>query len=261
MNQQRTAFRFPKPGKALLWTMVALGCIWVMFAVALNWAGGGQGLWDALTVKPDRVFQGQVWRLLTGAVLHIPGSVWHVFSVILLLYFLGAPLEKRWGAKRFLLFLAGSAVFAFVVQIIAGLLFKAVAEPVYFGGIGMAEAVCIAWAMGSRQGKVFLFFVLPVTPKIMVGFMLVMNIVNLIARSGNPEGLITPFAGMLAGYLFSEGSPLRRLYLQLKLKKLQAEVTALQRKKPRTKRRRGGPKLRVIDGGNDKKPPDKPVLH
>jgi hypothetical protein len=118
----------------------------------------------------------------------------------------------------------------------------------------------VAWAISNRDRVINLFFVLPLKPMVLVGFMVALHILQLITRQANPEGVFAPFAAMGAGFLFGgDSSPLRRAYLKLKLARLQREVADLQQKGTKKKRRKAS-HLRVIDGGGDDED-DKPVLH
>jgi membrane associated rhomboid family serine protease len=232
-----------------------------MLAVAFNYGGVDQSLLEPLIGDPTRILHGQVWRLLTPILIHTPsgpGAIGHIVTTLLGLYFLGTSLEDRWGPKRTIGFLLGSAAFAFACQVLGGLVVTKLAAPVFYGGLGMVEATAIAWALQNRHTTVRLFFVLPVTGTMLIGFVFLMSTLYVIAGTALPEGLITPFGGMLAGYLFSDTSPLRRLYLKRKLRRIQAETAALRRTE--TKQRPGAPKLRVIHG--DKAPPkDKRFLN
>jgi membrane associated rhomboid family serine protease len=263
MSQTTVSFGWRRPSKALVWLMIAIACLWVMFAVAINWADGGQEVFALLAGDSRALFRGHVWRLVTAALLHHPGSPFHPLIVCMLLYFFGAPLEERWGTKRLFMFFAGSSAFAYAIESLCHVLLPNVAAPQWYGGMVMADAATVAWALGARGEIVRLFFVLPVRPMMMVGFLAVWHVVLLIARQPSPEGMIAPFGAMAAGYLFSDGSPLRRFYLQLKLRRLQAEVASMQRKPGQRKRRPGSPDLRVISGGaeRDDEPPDKSLLN
>jgi hypothetical protein len=141
-----------------------------------------------------------------------------------------------------------------------GALAPSVGQQVFFGGLGMVEAVAVAWALAHRGSTVRLFFVLPVTGTMLLAFIFVISVLNVIAKRAPPEGLITPFGGMLAGYLFSDFSPLRRYYLQLRFKRLQAQSAAL-RGVPTSRSRAAGPSLRVIPGGQKEPPKDKRWLN
>ncbi|WP_437668628.1 rhomboid family intramembrane serine protease [Sorangium sp. So ce131] len=260
MRPEHTSMGFPKPGKALLGMMIAIGCIWVMFTLGVKWAGAGVGALDPFLVIGDAVLHGQVWRLFTAPLIHSLGDPWHFITTLLGLYFLGPSLEARWGAGRTLAFLFGSAAFAFALQVAVGALVPQVEQAVVFGGLGMIEAVAVAWALAHRHATVRLFFVLPVTGTMLLVFIFVMSVLNVIAMRAPPEGLITPFGGMLAGYLFGDFSPLRRFYLRMRFRQLQAQSAAL-RRVPAARGRSGGVPLRVIPGGQKDPPKDKRYLN
>jgi membrane associated rhomboid family serine protease len=258
MQHEQLSMRFPRPGRALIIMMVAVACIWVMFALGLNWAGASGGVLAPFVGDASKVLHGQIWRLVTAALIHHPNDPWHMLVTVMGLYFLGTSLEERWGARRMLLFLFGSAAFAFALQVAVGALVPRVNQPAFFGGLGMIEAVAVAWALAHRNATVRLFFVLPVSGTMLLVFIFVMSVLNVLAVRAPPEGLITPFGGMLAGWLFGDFSPLRRFYLRIRFKQLQAQSAALRRVS--TTPRRSGPSLRVIPGGQ-KDPKDKRWLN
>lgn len=257
---------FPKPGKTLIGVMLGLFCIWIVIALGVNWAGVSGAVLEPFVGSSAQVLGGQVWRLLTAALIHDPASPWHVLMTLLGLYFLGTTLEERWGGKRMLGFLAGSAAFAFACQALVGRLVPRLDQAVWFGGLGMIEAVAVAWALQARKSRVMLMFVLPVSGTMLLVFIFVMSVLNVIAARAPSEGLVTPFGGMLAGYLFGDVSPLRRWYLQWRFRQLQGQSAAL-RGAPTSSARRKGSGLRVIQGGkagdddDDGGPPDKRYLN
>lgn len=258
---QAVRFAFPKPGKAVTTAMIVVGCIWVMLAVGINYGGVSGSVIKPFVGEPDAILHGQVWRLVTAALIHLPsgdGAVSHIVTTLLGLYFLAPTLEDRWGWKRMTGFFLGAAAIGFASQTLLGLAFPKLAQPVFFGGIGVIEAIAIAWAVQNRSAQVQLFFVLPITGTMLIAFVIGISILRVIAQSGSPEGLITPFGGMLAGWLLSDVSPLRRVYLQWKLKRLQAETAAM--RTASVKRRAGGPPLRVIHG-EGKTPKDRRFLN
>jgi hypothetical protein len=148
--------------------------------------------------------------------------------------------------------LAASAAFAFAVESFLFLIWPTVAQANWYGGMVLADAATVAWALGARDQTVRLYFVIPMRPMVMVGLMVAWHVLQLVVRQGSPEGMFAPFAAMAAGYLFGESSPLRRLLLKLKLRRLQAEVDHMQK-------RRKASHLRVIPGGDDD--PKGPMLH
>lgn len=260
MQQTQASFGFPRPGRALIGVLVTLACVWVMVAAAVNWGGVSPAFLQLLVGDTGAVLSGQIWRLLTAALIHVPtGGIGHLLFNLFGLYIFGATLEDRWGGKRFIGFLVGSAVFAFALQTVASAFIPSLGIR-WFGSLGMVEASVVAWALQNRHATVRLFFVLPVTGTMLIGFTFVMSVLAVIGMSGVPEGLATPFGGMLAGYLFGDLSPLRRFWLKFKLKRIQAETAAMQAAR-KSATRRAASDFRVIPGGKGEPPKDKRYLN
>ncbi len=261
MREPQVSFGMPRPGKAVLGMMIAVTAIWVLFAVGINWLHVGNELFTLLIGSGEALRHGHLWVLLTAPLMHhfkLPGSL---LMPLFGLYFFGTTLEDRWGAKKTLAFLFGSAAFAFLVQVGVGALVPPVHASVWFGSLGMTEAVAVAWALNNRNATVRLFFVLPVSGTMLLVFIFVASVFNVFALTPPTEGLVTPFGGMLAGWLFGDVSPLRRFVLQLRLRRLQRETEALRTSQAAARRRAAGPPLRVIHGGGDSPPKDKRFLN
>jgi membrane associated rhomboid family serine protease len=234
--------------------MVALGAIWLMFAIAVNWAGATEDLFFLFCGSTERILHGEVWRLFTAPLMHLPsGTVWHILSAILGLFFLAPSLEAKWGTGRMLRFLLLSSVIAYGFQMLCEIalpptLAGRLVPEYWFGSFPALEAIAIAWALSFRGQVVRLWFVLPVSSSGMVLFIIAMSALRVVAAAPGTEGLLSPFGGMFAGWLLgaSTPSPLRRLYLRLRLAQLDREAARGARD---TKARRKASSLRVIEGG------------
>jgi membrane associated rhomboid family serine protease len=258
MNGAQGSF-WRKPSKAVLGLMVLIGCLWVMFAASINLGGSGQSIFLLLAGSSDGVLHGEIWRLLTAALMHHPQSLWGVLIAILMLYFFAPPLSERWGDKRLMMFLFGSAAFAFAFESLMWLLLPTLAADQWYGSMVMADAAIVAWALGARGEIVRFYFVIPMKPMVMVAIMVAFHVLTIIAGQRSSAGLFAPFAAMLAGWLFSDHSPLRRAWLKLKLKRLQSEVGSLEAQRRARARKAKASHLRVIPGGHDDD--DKPIVH
>jgi membrane associated rhomboid family serine protease len=249
----RPEFSFPKPGKALVGVMVALFAIWLMFALALNWANASLELFLLFTGNDQAILSGQVWRVFTAPLMHFPkDSVGSILMTLLGLYFLTPSLEQHWGSGRLLRFFALSAITAYAVQFLicrllpATISTKLVAE-YWYGFTPVLEAIAIAWALNFREQQVRLMFVLPISARHLVWFVVGLSVLRVVAMSEAPEGLIAPFGGMFAGWLFGGGtpSPWRRAFLKLRL--LQLERGQVRERRDRIRRGKGS--FEVIEGG------------
>jgi membrane associated rhomboid family serine protease len=239
--------------------MIGVLAVWLAFAVALNWASAPESVFLMFCGNTERVLSGEVWRLLTAPWLHLPsGTVGHVISSLLGLYFLAPSLEERWGGRRFARFLLFSALFAYAFQLLFELILPAsigarLVGEYWFGAMPVVEAVAIAWALSFRGQTVRLFFVLPVSSTGLILFVVGTSLMYLIAAAQSPSGLIAPFGGMIAGYLWggSSPSPLRRAWLKLRLAQLDAEALREANSRRRRIERSG---LQVLPGGRRRDP-------
>jgi membrane associated rhomboid family serine protease len=263
----------PRPGKTLLWVMGLLLSIWIMFAVGINWAHLGGSAFGLFVGNTAAILHGEVWRLFTAGLMHEPigpGAVPHILYALLGLYFLGATLESKWGSRRMLLFLIASTLFGFIAQMLFELIVPrrmglselagaSMGGSSWYGSMGAVEAVAVAWALSYRNQTVRFMFVLPMTGTGLLFAVIGVSLLYLFAGQIPHEGMVTPFAGMLAGYLFGAGNPTpaRRLILKLRYFWIARRAAKFKGAQPR---------LRVIEGGDTphsrRKPPsDKRFLN
>lgn len=116
---------------------------------------GGAAI-DSLVLYPERILQGEIWRLLTY--IFIPPS-FSPFWIIFTLYFyflVGSGLEQAWGAFRFNLYyflgMAGTTAAAFITG--AG-----------YTGVFLNLSLFLAFARLYPDFQLLIFFILPVKIK------------------------------------------------------------------------------------------------
>jgi membrane associated rhomboid family serine protease len=258
----QTAGSFPRPTGALRWVLIVLFSLWLAFALTLNWMGATvQGLslevYRALSLDLGLLLRGEVWRLVTAPLVHVasgPGSVGHILTSLLLLYFFGPQLQESWGNRRFLWVLGAAALGGELLQIGATLvlpdpLAQNVAQPVLRGAYAAALACPVAWGSTYRNATMYLFFAVAVRGWTVVIITVALALLNLVATDHPPpEGMLAPFGGILVGYLLGGGSPspIKKAFLRWKLRKLEASGRA------KAAAGRGG--LRVVPGGREGEP-------
>jgi membrane associated rhomboid family serine protease len=258
---------FPRPGPALKFVLGLVAFTSLATALAQNWGGGtGTEIIALLPCSPELVRQGQVWRLATSGILTV-GLSQVIFSLIGL-YFLSPDLEKTMGKWRFLRFLVLSVIFGNVLAIAADAvapLSLAIFHPAHalFGPGAAITATAIAWAKANAKLQVRLFFILPVTGKQLYYATIGFCLLGLVYFADVPEGVVTPFGGILTGIFFAGNpSPARALYLRTKLvflRRQKGHVSAASLLEGGTKKKKsGGPELRVVLGGLEDKLKDQP---
>jgi membrane associated rhomboid family serine protease len=276
---------FPRPGKALKLLLGLVAALSILGWIVVNWApGGAKGveafLWVACS--KDAILSEsipRIWTLLTAGLFTRPsgpGAAQDLLWTLVGLYFFSPDLEKRWGAGRFLRFIAFSIVSGFVLSIAI----DALAPPhlqifhphVMFGAGAAITATLVAWSRQNANATVRLFFVLPVKGSWFFWLAVFYCVAGVLAWDPqNDAGVVAPFGGIMTGLLLS-GTPsvARTLYLRAKLAVLRKQATPADRpSSPRPSRtsRSGGPPLRVVYGGLEdelkkRKPPkDKRYLN
>jgi membrane associated rhomboid family serine protease len=259
MNGRPSAsLAFPKPGPALTAVLVAVGATGILTALIAAWSPSGLAVFPWLAFQPGQPLP-FVWRWLTSGLLTSPESWSHLFFSLLGLYFLGAPLEKRWGSWRLVRFLGLAVFMGNLVTFAVDHAMPATAPERFhpalaFGPAAAITAIAIAWAREYADSTVQLFFVMPIRGMTLFWITIGFCVLDLIYPAGMPEGVVAPFGGLLAGLLFG-GSPslFRSLWLRVRLALLRRqargaasrEVLAL---KP-SRRRASSPPLRVVSGG------------
>lgn len=153
--------------------------------------------WGALQARA--VMHGQIWRLITAQYLHDPSGFGHIFMNMLVLHFLGRPLERMWSAKKF-----------FWVYTIAGL-----AGNIFFVILGsqgwidprmpaVGASGCIYGLLGIvavlfPTATVYIYFLFPLkirTAAMIFGGIAVMKVIS---QGSNYGGEACHLAGLIFG--------------------------------------------------------------
>ncbi len=117
---------------------------------------------DAFALDVQRVLHGQIWRLLTYAFLHDPGTIWHILINMLFLWWFGSDVEDLCGPHEFLAFYLSAALAAGLLFLFSSLLWMPRLPALScLGASGGVIAVLTLCAIYYPRRRVLLFFVLP----------------------------------------------------------------------------------------------------
>ena len=229
-----------------------LGGVGVFGLVGAVSARGSGEFFSALACVHERVWQGEVWRLLTASLLTSP-QLTHLLFTLLALYIFCPTLESRWGARRFLFFLAQVSVGSFGVEGLIAQLFPSFGAAVNYGPGILIAALTTAWGRENPTAEIRLFFVLPVKGSSMVFVTLAFAGLGLIYPNDVPEGSVGLIASALLGVaLAGSPSPARTAWLKLQLRWLQARGRRVHVPLPlEGSAKRSASHLRAIPGGRD----------
>ncbi len=131
-------------------------------------------LYSMLIMNPEKIFEGQVWRLFTW-ICTVPQSL-DIFTIFMFMffYFVGTNLERTWGTFRYTVFILSGIVFMTVgaVAIYGITYFVGPSCELGMGGINLPISTYyinlssfLAFAMIYGDTVVYFMFVLPLKVK------------------------------------------------------------------------------------------------
>ena len=185
-----------------------------------------------LVMKPgDVLLKGQVWRLLSYALLHDRLQLFHILANMWMLWMFGREVAGRLGDKEFLLFYCAAAVFAAIAYTVVGLI-TGMSNPM-LGASGAVMAVAMLYAIYWPTRRVLLFGVIPMEMRWLVTLFIAQDVLfgikggDNIAHSahlgGVAFGALYHFRQMRLEALFTRTQSLRRAR-QPKVKLFEPEV-------------------------------------
>jgi len=137
------------------------------------------------------------WQLITYQFMH--GGFYHIFFNMLVLWMFGMEIENIWGAKKFLTFYLICGVAAGLSQLFIAPLFSTPAPTI--GASGAIFGVMIAFALMFPDRYIFLWFLLPIKAKYLIGFLFVLEIFW-IGNAGSDVAHLAHLGGAVAGFIY-----------------------------------------------------------
>lgn len=247
-----------RPTPVVFGTLVLWVLVYIITAILAR-TDFGKAVYALLWLDPRALIPSlRLWTLVSHALVHSLDSPGHLVFNSIAFFFFGPALEGRWGARRFIVFMLLCALSGAAFVMLTHLLGLG-SSPVV-GGSCITMGLLIAWGFTFPDRELYFFFMLPVKGIHLIYLTLGFEVLN--ALSFSSVSAAGHFGGMFIGFLYGESSPARRLYLKLKLRRLQKQASKLKDSGGRgASGRGGGPSLRVIEGGNKNPPKDKRHLN
>ena len=150
--------------------------------------------WLALRPLDVLPWNFQLWRIGTYMFLH--AGIGHLFFNMLILYFFGNTLERRWGTRSFVKYYfvcgLGAALFCFVPGL-------ANYSAYTYGASGAIYGVMLAYAILFPYQKIYVLLTFPVEIRYVVFFLAFLSIVSLGASDGVSH--LAHLGGLVTGYV------------------------------------------------------------
>jgi membrane associated rhomboid family serine protease len=151
---------------------------------------------DWFAFYPSSEFLTRPWGAVTYMFLH--GGIWHVLLNMLVLFFFGPPLERRWGGGEFLKYFflcgVGGVLFGFLVPGTGGV-------PV-IGASAAVYGVMLAFAWYWPDSPIYVWGIFPVKAKYLVGFLFFLTVMSTYADTGGGVAHFAHLGGLLVGLVY-----------------------------------------------------------
>lgn len=191
---------FPPVIKGLIITNVV---IFVLQTIAGRDAIDGL-IHPLLALDPERVIKNfWLWQPLTYQFLHHYADPWHIAMNMLMLWFFGGDLARRWGSQRFLKFYLicgyGAGVIACVVNLLMGV------NAITIGASGAIFGVLMAFGMVYPNRTVYVMLFFPVPARVLV---MIFAFIQLWSAGAFRSGGVAYFAhlgGMAVAWVYLTG--------------------------------------------------------
>jgi membrane associated rhomboid family serine protease len=189
------------------------------------------------------------WTIVGYMFAH--GNFWHLFWNMIGLFFFGPPLESRWGSREFLKFYficgMGGAALSFIFAPNAPII----------GASAAVYGVMLAFAMNWPDSPIYIWGILPVKAKYLVGVLAVFSIMSMMGSGGDGIAHAAHLGGFVAAFLYIKFSGpggafggVRKMMNRRKLKIVEDEPRrpAVRTGPPPSPRRRtGGEEDKLLD--------------
>jgi len=185
---------------------------WIFLQIILeSYVLSGQPITSLFGLVPELVVgRFFIWQPFTYMFLHSASDVGHIVFNLLLLWFMGADLEIRWGSKFFLIYYlvcgVGAAVLYTFVVLIYSLITGSV-QPLLMPVVGASGAlfgILLAYGIVFGERMVYFFFIFPMKAKVFVAIIGCIEVVMLLLSGigGSRVANLAHLGGIASGFLF-----------------------------------------------------------
>lgn len=240
-RSQRVLDRFTFGGR-LPYGVGLVIAVTVVLSVIVALGNHRTPLFEYAALEPARVYEGQVWRLVTWPFVQ-PGPLKLLFAC-LFLYWFGRDLADVWGSRRFLAVYGGVVAVAGIGTCLVALVYPSARDHVHLGDYAIAAAMTVAWGLWFPDRVIRIYFVIPLRGYLLAWLTVIVTVLFAIYLGW----------GAFLPELFAEGAMLAYLFrrtIRQRVGKVQADFAAGRREAARRSRTKSAAAyLRVIEGGD-----------
>lgn len=176
---------------------------WLVATLAVSIVAMVDGGWTIrwLSLSPERIWHGQVWRLFTWALIEL--GPYSVVITLASIYKFGGELAPRWGDRRLQRFMLQIVLGAAAITTLLGLVSDQAWHMYRSGGWVVSEVLVIAWARQYPNTPLQFFGFLTLNGQRIVG--LTLGIVVLMGLAIGPFAAAPELVACFAAAFYPRG--------------------------------------------------------
>jgi len=151
-------YKHPRFGIPNLMLLVVIGNAIVWLFSMMDTSGM---LLSLLAFSPSMILKGQVWRLITFALIPNTTGIWALIFIYFY-YFIGNTLEKQWGTAKFTIYFFTGIILTIIYGFVVYFITK---QDVYITATYIYFSMFFSFATLFPDVQVLLFFIIPVKIK------------------------------------------------------------------------------------------------
>lgn len=155
-----------------------------------------------LPMQPKAVWSGQIWRLFTATYMH--ANFTHIFVNMLMLYFFGPVLERRWGGRQFLIVYTLGGIAGNILLALGGRIGLIGWDTFGLGASGSIWTLMAAAAVYYPNSELLIYFLFPVRLRTAVTVYFIWFVWNILDKGRNYGGDMCHLAGLLFGVYWAK---------------------------------------------------------
>ena len=227
----RTCARHPRFGVDGLMKYLVIGNAVIWLLTLMDTTGTVKYY---LALNPQMILRGQIWRLVTFALIPNSNSIWTLL-MLYFYYFIGTSLEREWGQAKFNMYFFSGMLFTIVYSFVAYLI---VPVPMSIGSSYIYLSMFFSFAAFYPEQRVLLFFFIPLKIKwlayVDAAFFLVSVFTSAFPYCLLPVMAVLNFLLFCGDILFANLSParMRQRKKTVNFKREAARVRAQQERAP-----------------------------
>jgi membrane associated rhomboid family serine protease len=188
-----------EPGSAVNWLLgITVGVFILQLLGSQPYAHGSSSFTGFFWQDTEKVWQGEVWRLLTAGFLHSTTNPTHILFNMIVLWFAGKAIEERYGSKEFVAF--------YLLAIITGSVAYQLANwntPAFcLGASAGTTALFVLYALLWPNRTILLFYVVPMPAWLAAVLGVGLDAFYFSARINTGVAVAAHLGGALFGFLY-----------------------------------------------------------